>query len=118
MGSAIGKPVCLALAAALFAVSPVRAELGADDLKGSAAAPNAVVDRRISVDEKTRWVNVEYGQTVEFLVNARGGSRSFVWRFDGLAQRVDLSDISREAGLKVSIFVNQATNPLFQSGGY
>jgi hypothetical protein len=42
------------------------------------------VQRIVRLGSKPTWVNIEYGQNVEFIVRAQNGSeRSFTWRFNG-----------------------------------
>jgi heavy-metal resistance protein CzcE len=91
--------------------------VGSNDVKGTAMPANAHADRKIAIGQGTRWVNVEYGETVEFTVAGAGGRR-VVWRFDGSADRLDLSELDREAGLNVPIYVNQTNNPMRQPAGY
>ncbi len=116
------KPVPISLglgiiAAASFLAAPARADVGANDLQGTALEQGAMVDRVISVEPGTRWVNVDQGETVQFAVNGQGGPRQFVWRFDGLGDQVNLNDIDRSAALNVPIYVNQTINPLHALGG-
>ncbi len=116
------KPVAKSLALAVIGVAalvsgPVRADVGANDVKGTSIQENTLVDRTIPVDQGTRWVNVNQGETVQFAVMGQGGTREFVWRFDGLGDQLDLSDIDREAALSIPIYVNQTMNPLHAIGG-
>ena len=116
------KPVAISvglgiIAAAALLSAPVRAGVGPEDLKGSALQSGALIDRTISIEPGTRWVNVNQGETVQFAVMGQGGSRQFVWRFDGLGDRVNLGDIDREAAMNIPIFVNQTFNPLRLNDG-
>lgn len=117
MKNAIAKSTCLGIvAAAALASAPVRADLGADELRGSAMNSGAMVDRSISIDQGTRWVNVDYGETVHFVVTGQGEKRQFVWKFNGLADQLNLSDVDREAAMRIPIYVKQSTNPLRDAG--
>lgn len=54
---------------------PVSAAFGTAVHDGSA-------DREIRIGPDTRWVNVNDGETIKFVVDSATGSRSFIWRFD------------------------------------
>ena len=56
------------------------------------AIVSAVADRTITIDDKTRWVNVKHFEVVRFVSNGR----EFTWYFDGLAQPrpFDLSELA------------------------
>ena len=43
---------------------------------------SAVADRTITIDDKTKWVNVSHYEVIRFASNGR----EFTWYFDGLAQ--------------------------------
>ena len=76
------------------------AALKAADLYGEPAqAPSteraiisAVADRTITIDDKTKWVNVRHYEVIRFVANGR----EFTWYFDGLAQPrpFDLSELA------------------------
>src|SRR5712691_13094432 len=76
------------------------AALKPTDLFGeSAQAPSAeraiisaVADRTITIDDKTKWVNVSHYEVIRFASNGR----EFTWYFDGLAQSrpFDLSQLA------------------------
>ncbi len=64
----------------------------------------------------TRWVNVAYGETVKLVVNGGGQEQSLVFRFDGFANKANLSDIAQAPlGIDVPIYVDQSRNPLLRS---
>ncbi len=42
----------------------------------------AVADRTITIDDKTKWVNVNHYEVIRFVSNGR----EFTWYFDGMAQ--------------------------------
>jgi len=46
------------------------------------AIVTAVADRTITIDDKTRWVNVNHYEVIRFVSNGR----EFTWYFDGMAQ--------------------------------
>jgi len=59
------------------------------DLGEPAVAPSperaivtAVADRTITIDDKTKWVNVEHFEVIRFVSKGR----EFTWYFDGMAQ--------------------------------
>jgi hypothetical protein len=105
------------VAAALFAAAPAFAGCSPDDLKGSASS--ARPDRVVNVPAKTRGIAVNYGETVRFVVQSGSAKQEVTWRFDGVANKVTLADLDAKIpnGKNVAIYVNQAMNPLNQSGG-
>jgi hypothetical protein len=46
------------------------------------AIVTAVAGRTITIDDKTKWVNVQHFEVVRFVSNGR----EFTWYFDGVAQ--------------------------------
>jgi len=46
------------------------------------AIVTAVADRTITIDDKTKWVNVNHYEVIRFVSNGR----EFTWYFDGMAQ--------------------------------
>jgi hypothetical protein len=82
------------------------------DMVGTAIRGMAA-DRVIAISPSTRWVNVAYGETVRLLVNGGGQEHSLVFRFDGFADKANLSDIAQAPlGIDVPIYVDQSRNPL------
>lgn len=63
----------------------------------------AVADRTISIDDKTRWVNVNHYEVVRFASNGQ----EFTWYFDGLAQPrpFDLAQIAPAGFVNHSVTV-------------
>jgi hypothetical protein len=63
---------------------------------GTPAQPDAAA-RIVRLSGSSHWINVAYGETVNFIVDAASGSqRSFAWRFNvspGLSH-VDLDDVA------------------------
>jgi hypothetical protein len=103
------------LAAALLASGSAFA-VGQSDLTGSQAVIGSPVDRTIVVRPNTRWINVNQGETVNFVLPGTQGAETIAWRFDGQANRLMLGDIHASAGNanNVPIYVNQTYNPLSQ----
>jgi len=67
-----------------------------------------------------RFLNVDWGDTVQFLVRQPGmPDRTVKWRFNGLDNVVSYADIDPQAQFAsdVRIYVNQSMNPLYQNGG-
>ena len=86
------------------------------DMAGS-VANGAPVERTIVVQPNTRWINVNYGETVALVVPGPQGHEAVAWRFDGHANRLRVGDIYADAGnaANVPIYVNQTYNPLSQT---
>ena len=106
----------LALASiALLAAAPAFA-LDKPHYIGSRLTPAAASEatRTIVVNNQTRWVNVDHGETVLFLVDGPTGRKPEVWRFDGIDLRFPFSEVSADAPRGVLVYINQATNPLYQ----
>ena len=102
--------------AAAIAAAPSYAFTQADQL-GERAPDEAMPDRVISVDSGTRWVNVNYGETVKFIVKGANGEQSFAWHFDGIGEDLTLSAIDPDANLgrDIKIYVDESMNPLHRS---
>ena len=66
----------------------------------------AVADRTITIDDKTKWVNVRHFEVIRFVSNGR----EFTWYFDGVAQPrpFDLSQIAPAGfvGHSVTVYVS------------
>jgi hypothetical protein len=60
------------------------------EVVGSAAASNSSVDQVIVITDTTRYVNVNGGTTVRFVV----GDKSFTWTFQNGTAHVDAFDLS------------------------
>ena len=99
-----------------LAAAPSYAFTQADRL-GEQAPDSATLDRVISVDSGTRWVNVNYGDTVKFIVKDTNGEQSFSWHFDGLGENIAFSAIDPDAGLgrNLKVYVDESMNPLYRS---
>ena len=70
----------MVFAAALGAGGTVQAQSGS--LPGTPVQAGQV-DRTIDIDSGTRWIRVNYGETIKFVVKQASGDQSFSWRFDG-----------------------------------
>jgi len=92
----------------VFALSvSAGAALKPADLYGEPArAPSRAANRTITIDDKTRWVNVTHWDVVRFV----SGVREFTWYFDGLAQPgpLDLRDFAPPGfvGHRVTVYVS------------
>ena len=66
----------------------------------------AVADRTITIDAKTKWVNVQHFEVVRFVSNGR----EFAWYFDGVAQSIDLAELAPEDFVdhRVTVYVSNA----------
>jgi hypothetical protein len=97
LGSPIALAAALALAAPLFI--------------GSATASDRNVDRTVSIDSSTRWVNVNGGETIRFIANGK----SFDHRFNsGTHSNVyDLGKIVPVGMLDHSLKVYVSPDPAF-----
>jgi len=82
------------------------------DLSGTPSSP-AAATRTVQVDPGVRWINVSYGETVNFVVRDAGQEKTFAWRFDGTQSRLALSDIAPVAS-SATIYVDQSANPLLE----
>jgi hypothetical protein len=79
-------------------------------------------DREVVIAPGTRpaFLNVDWGDTVQFLVRQpSGGDRIVKWRFDGVDNVVSFADIDPAADFagNYRIFVNQSTNPMRSNPG-
>ncbi len=84
------------------------------DLLGtSTPMASSPAQRTILVDSGTRWINVNYGETVRFVLPGAGEENSFTWRFDGLGNQVQLSELFPGAA-QIPIYVNQDDNLLLR----
>ena len=83
------------------------------DLSGTPASP-AAATRTVQVDPGIRWINVSYGETVNFVVRDAGREKTFAWHFDGTQNQLALSDIAPVGASPVTIYVDQSTNPLLE----
>jgi hypothetical protein len=107
-----------AAVAAAFASAPSQA-FNDGDMHGTRIESKAFpADRTIVVDDNTRWVNVAYGETVNFVTKSGSSDGAQMWRFDGHDNSMNLSAVlpSHPQAKLITIYVDQAENPLWQSG--
>lgn len=100
-----------ALAAALSAPSFAFTRADSVGARADGMAPSRVV----SLDGRTRWVNVEFGDVVQFVQ----GGKSFEWAFNGVADAVKLGEIAPSDfnAPQVTVYINQSGNPLNETSG-
>ena len=76
------------------------------------AIVTAVADRTITIDDKTKWVNVNHYEVIRFVSNGR----EFTWYFDGMAQPrpFDLTQIAPAGfvGNSVTVYVSPSDSDL------
>ena len=116
--------ICTPLMVEVPAVPSASAGAGAPVMPAEPTAllNRTVPDRVVQIYEGAgpRFLNVDWGDTVEFLVRQPGiPDKTVKWRFDGLDNVVSFADIDPQAQFAndVSIYVNQSTNPLNENGG-
>jgi hypothetical protein len=93
-------------------------DLRSDQPNGAYGTPvqDAAADRVVQLGARSQWVNVAYGENVEFVVpGASGPERSFTWRFDVSPEvtQVDLSKVAPAQFLDHEVRVFVAPNPLY-----
>jgi len=73
---------------------------------------SAVANRTITIDDKTKWVNVQHFEVIRFVSNGR----EFTWYFDGMAQPrpFDLTQIAPAGfvGNSVTVYVSPSDSDL------
>jgi hypothetical protein len=74
-------------------------------------APTAAANRTIAITPDTRYVNVEGGQIVKFVV----GGKTFIWAFDGTenVQSFDLNQVTPPGLLDHVVTAYVSANPLY-----
>jgi hypothetical protein len=85
------------------------------DFRGSAAPSAASADKIIVITPATKFVNVESGTTVRFVV----GGQAFNWHFDtvnGSVVPFDLQQIAPQGMVAHPVTVYVAENPLYRAG--
>lgn len=109
--AALATTLATGLAAALLATG-VHAAPGSKAAPYGVKAPAASAERHLVITEKTRAVNVNNGETVEFRINGT----SFTWHFQTLRDeaRFDLSKIAPSGTLNHKVTVYVASNPLYR----
>ncbi len=92
---------CLAALCGLLAGLPAFAQDSANRMLGS-AIPAAQAQRTVTVAADTRWVNVNPGESIRFVV----GAAEFGWKFDGPGPRaIDLRSIAPAAVVSAPVTV-------------
>jgi len=95
--------VCASAMLAGCQLPPVR-----PDLYGDPASPAGAV-RTIVILPETKWVNVQGGDTVAFVV----GGRTFAWSFDGAVRSFDLRAVAPPGLLDHSVIAYVAPDPKY-----
>lgn len=110
------KALTLSLAAGALAAAVASSSFAftrADSIgeRVDGAAPGRVV----ALDSGARWVNVEYGDVVQFVQQGQ----SFEWAFTGMSNAVKLADIAPSGftAPAVTVYVNQSYNPVNETSG-
>lgn len=92
----------LAIAAACFASLPASALSIADQYGSAIPASAGVNQRRVSIDAKLRYVNVNRGDVVSF----SDGKTMLTWVFDGVSTSFPLSTIFPGMGAeRIEVYV-------------
>jgi hypothetical protein len=99
----------LAAAASTSSFAFTRADAIGERVDGADAA------RVVNLASAPRHLNVDYGDVVRFTANGR----DFVWNFDGVSDKVKLSEIAPSDfnAPDVTVYVNQTLNPTHPSVG-
>ena len=108
------------IATALFATASAYAACTAADINGSAVPEGSYADRTIVVTPSTKSVNVNYGETVKFVMQ---DGRELTWKFDGIGDKLTFGALlaspsasegssSQMSAPGIPIYVDQGTNPL------
>lgn len=109
-------PFASVLAGSLFWTSAAWANHPPVSVAFGTAVHEGIADREIRIGSDTRWVNVNGGETIKFVVDTSNGPRSFIWRFDTTTESaLELNRIA-PAGVaergRVRVYVGP--NPLYQ----
>lgn len=96
-------------AAALIGLASVSAHAASarPDLLGSPVTVQSA-ERAIALNDGTRYVNVQYGETVRFDVDGK----SFAVKFDGIRGAFDLNDLAPAGVLNRTIRAYVSPSPL------
>jgi len=109
------KSVCmlagLTLAAAVSGAALAQERSGRDSLLGEPVG-NGPVDKVVTIDANTRWVNAEQDQTVKFIA----GGREFTWHFGPNKFAVNLKDIAPAGTVDRNIYVYLSPDLSYSSG--
>ncbi len=98
--------------AASLAAAPSFALTRADQI---GTPTSNLANRVVVLDGRTRSVNVDQGQVIQFVTNGK----SFQWLFDGTSNQLKLSEIAPTDfdAPEATVYVNQSMNPLTESSG-
>jgi len=103
-----------AVAAIVLSGSALAEPVGLETLLGEPAAADTPVDKVITIEPGTRWVNVTQDDTVKFIVHGNSGAeKSFTWHFASPRFAVDLSQIAPQGMIDHSVLAYLAHDPLF-----
>ncbi len=96
------KPLVQAVAALILSAASLAASAAVTDadMLGRAAQPSAA-ERALIIGPKTRWVTVQRGEVVKFVVNGQ----EFAWAFNGMASSFDLNRIAPTGSLNRDLTV-------------
>jgi hypothetical protein len=108
----IGTAAVLATTASLYFGKAVAASPEAMAWLGS-PADGGRVDRVITIDPSTRWVNVHANEVVRFVVHESSGhDENFTWQFNGARSAFHLADIAPAGVISEPIGVYVASDPM------
>lgn len=101
------------VAAALIGLAGVSAHAASTppDLLGSPVTVESA-ERAIALNDGTRYVNVQYGETVRFDVDGK----SFAVKFNGIRGAFDLNDLAPAGVLNHTIRAYVSPSPLDERG--
>jgi hypothetical protein len=111
---ALDTPVVVATAASLSTLRSAQPSAAF-----GTSVQDSAADRTVQLGPRSHWINVGYGETIEFVVPGSNGSeRSFTWKFDVSPEvsRVDLSEVAPAQFLDHEVQVFVAPNPLYIGG--
>jgi hypothetical protein len=76
------------------------------------------VDKIVRLDPGSKYANVEWGTSVEFVRQVAGSQQSFVWRFDGWPRNViNLNEVAPAGFLDHPVLVYISPDPTYLGGG-
>ena len=83
------------------------------------AVPDSYAERTITIDPKTRWVNVTRMEAIRFVVTQGGAQKTFTWRFDTLPRRTFSLNEAVPAGIlgQQQVMVYVGPNRYLDGGG-
>lgn len=110
----ISKPLQIAATAILLASLAACASPKRPELYGN-PAPSIAAQRTIVITPETRWVNVEGGEVINFIV----GDQMFAWDFyvGFTVSSFDLNDVAPPGILKQRVTAYLTPDPRYRGGG-